>query len=280
MIGLDFPRHHLPTWSPKAPPPLFSLTTLREACLLHRFVSMLLSPLLAWLLWLSLAWAPAPAQARGSPSASPTTTLPTPTTALAARDVPITTTLPPVSVLLLDLPNDGTMQFPSTSMLYYGKGFHTETSVYAVITGTSGVGDGPQTNYYYQGPSGIHLGHIALTADTGDQLVTGTFDLQCSRGTSYAGWKCQYGYETTQGTSMYTTFTTNIQKQTMITPIPGLLEQMRKSEATQGVTGTPSFSPASLAAAAKSHAVRSALFSPTMLFSLVAGAVMLGALAL
>jgi len=149
-----------------------------------------------------------------------------PTRTLAARSVPVST-LDPVS---LRLPQ-GVPAGRDMSLLYVGQGFQTQTTVYAMVTGKPNVGDGPRTQYMYQDQTAVQVYHMSLSSDVGGQALTGHFDLGCSKATVGQDWVCKYGYETSQSTSTYTSFTTPLRPTTVFTPVKGLIQSMRKATA-------------------------------------------------
>lgn len=122
-----------------------------------------------------------------------------------------------------------------TSLYYYGSGFRPETSVFLLVTGSPGVGDGPQTTYLYEGPSEAYLANVLRTADLhdGNGTITGRFNVDClyPKGFGSGGW-CKLGRMTTQGTTMVSTYNTTMRPQSTMTPVLGLVDQMRQSTAT------------------------------------------------
>lgn len=165
---------------------------------------------------------------------------PTATKKLGARSVP-QSTLSPTSLFIPSLPGDESANDP-TSVYYYGEGFISYTSVYALITGRPSKDGGLKTNYMYQGPTEIKIPHVMRTAVVGDKTLSGLFDVDCSVKTGKnSGWQCQYGYETSGATSSYSVVPTNTQPNTFITPIVGKLDQAQKQSA-DGISDVPSFS--------------------------------------
>lgn len=101
-----------------------------------------------------------------------------PTKTLVARDVPLST-LSPASIFIPSLPGDKDATAP-TSIIYMGQGFISYTSVYALVTGEKGKGEGPKTNYMFQGPTEINVNKVMRTDAVGDVSTSGLFDVACS----------------------------------------------------------------------------------------------------
>lgn len=162
-----------------------------------------------------------------------------PTKALAARAVP-QSTLSPASIFIPSLPGDKDATAP-TSIIYMGQGFISYTSVYALVTGEKGKGEGPKTNYMFQGPTEININKVMRTDTVNDMSTAGLFNVACSSPKSGGpGWECQYAFQNKSEKTIYSTVTTRTDPNTMITPVIGLLNQRRRSTAT-GPTGTPGF---------------------------------------
>lgn len=162
-----------------------------------------------------------------------------PTKTLVARDVPLST-LSPASIFIPSLPGDKDATAP-TSIIYMGQGFISYTSVYALLTGEKGKGEGPKTNYMFQGPTEINVNKVMRTDAVGDVSTSGLFDVACSLPKSGGpSWECEYAYQNKSEKTVYSTVTTRTHPNTLITPVIGLLNQRRQSTAS-GPTGTPSF---------------------------------------
>jgi len=162
-----------------------------------------------------------------------------PTKTLVARDVPLST-LSPASIFIPSLPGDKDATAP-TSIIYMGQGFISYTSVYALVTGEKGKGEGPKTNYMFQGPTEINVNKVMRTDAVGDVSTSGLFDVACSLPKSGGpSWECEYAYQNKSEKTVYSTVTTRTHPNTLITPVIGLLNQRRQSTAS-GPTGTPSF---------------------------------------
>ena len=162
-----------------------------------------------------------------------------PTKTLVARDVPLST-LSPASIFIPSLPGDKDATAP-TSIIYMGQGFISYTSVYALVTGEKGKGEGPKTNYMFQGPTEIHVNKVMRTDAVGAVSTSGLFDVACSLPKSGGpSWECEYAYQNKSEKTVYSTVTTRTHPNTLITPVIGLLNQRRQSTAS-GPTGTPSF---------------------------------------
>ena len=162
-----------------------------------------------------------------------------PTKTLVARDVPLST-LSPASIFIPSLPGDKDGTAP-TSIIYMGQGFISYTSVYALVTGEKGKGEGPKTNYMFQGPTEINVNKVMRTDAVGDVSTSGLFDVACSLPKSGGpSWECEYAYQNKSEKTVYSTVTTRTHPNTLITPVIGLLNQRRQSTAS-GPTGTPSF---------------------------------------
>lgn len=185
----------------------------------------------------------------------------------------------PVAVYLPEWPMNMATGPAPTSVYYYGNGYQTQTSVYAMVTGAPGQDSGPATTYLYEEPSGMKYPHVQLTADPGNGTITAFFDLACSAGSTYNGWQCKAGYETSGKTSLFTTYRTNVGPNTMVTPVVGQIDQMQQSTASFGPSGVPSFAQASLNKYAHSGVPRAA---PRWLacMAALAATVVLGACAL
>lgn len=162
-----------------------------------------------------------------------------PTKTLVARDVPLST-LSPASIFIPSLPGDKDATAP-TSIIYMGQGFISYTSVYALLTGEKGKGEGPKTNYMFQGPTEINVNKVMRTDAVGDVSTSGLFNVACSLPKSGGpSWECEYAYQNKSEKTVYSTVTTRTHPNTLITPVIGLLNQRRQSTAS-GPTGTPSF---------------------------------------
>lgn len=162
-----------------------------------------------------------------------------PTKTLAARDVPLST-LSPTSIFVPSLPGDKDATAP-TSIIYMGQGFISYTSVYALVMGEKGKGEGPKTNYMFQGPTEIHVNKVMRTDAVGAVSTSGLFNVACSLPKSGGpSWECEYAYQNKSEKTVYSTVTTRTHPNTLITPVIGLLNQRRQSTAS-GPTGTPSF---------------------------------------
>lgn len=163
-----------------------------------------------------------------------------PTKTLAARAVPLST-LSPASIFIPSLPGDKDATAP-TSIIYMGQGFISYTSVYALVTGEEGRGEGPKTNYMFQGPTEININKVMRTDAVNHVSTSGLFNVACSSLTSGGpSWECQYAFQNKSEKTIYNTVTTRTDPNTMITPVIGLLNQRRQSTAS-GPTGTPGFS--------------------------------------
>lgn len=153
------------------------------------------------------------------------------------RSVPLST-LPTAAVYIPDLKGvvnpDG-----ETSLYYYGPGYYPESTVYALVTGKPGEGDGPKTTYLYEGATEAYLVNILRTADLddGNGTITGQFNVKCrySQGLGKDGY-CQYQRMTTQGTTIFSTFNTTAQAQTTFTPVRGEIQRVRQSQDTHTLT--------------------------------------------
>ncbi|WFD22550.1 hypothetical protein MEQU1_001222 [Malassezia equina] len=148
-----------------------------------------------------------------------------PTRTLAPRSVPIST-LPPVS---LRLPKE--LADVDMSLFYMGQGFQSQTTVYAMITGHPNAGDGPKTHYMYQDQTAVQFNRLDMATNVRGQSLSGMFDMGCERAKASKKWVCSYGVETSDSTSMYTTFTTPMQPVTTFTPVQGLLQSLRQATA-------------------------------------------------
>ena len=162
-----------------------------------------------------------------------------PTKTLAARDVPLST-LSPTSIFVPSLPGDKDATAP-TSIIYMGQGFISYTSVYALVMGEKGKGEGPKTNYMFQGPTEIHVNKVMRTDAVGDVSTSGLFNVACSLPKSAGpSWECEYAFQNQSEKTVYSTVTTRPNPNTMITPVIGVLNQRRRSTAS-GPTGIPRF---------------------------------------
>jgi len=122
-----------------------------------------------------------------------------------------------------------------------GQGFISYTSVYALVMGEKGKGEGPKTNYMFQGPTEINVNKVMRTDAVADVSTSGLFDVACSLPKSGGpSWECEYAYQNKSEKTVYSTVTTRTHPNTLITPVIGLLNQRRQSTAS-GPTGTPSF---------------------------------------
>ena len=110
-----------------------------------------------------------------------------PTKTLVARDVPLST-LSPASIFIPSLPGDKDATAP-TSIIYMGQGFISYTSVYALVTGEKGKGEGPKTNYMFQGPTEINVNKVMRTDAVGDVSTSGLLmsHVHCLRVAAPAG---------------------------------------------------------------------------------------------
>ncbi|WFD18954.1 hypothetical protein MCAP1_001167 [Malassezia caprae] len=173
-----------------------------------------------------------------------------PTRTLAGRSVPIST-LEPVSLRLpKDLPGERDM-----SLLYVGQGFQTQTTVYAMVTGKPNVGKGVQTNYMYQDETAVQFYHVPLTSDVRGETLSGLFGMGCSQTQAGNDWVCKYGLETSQSTSMYTTFTTTMRPTTVFTPVQGLVQSMRQATASGPSSPSPQVTQSNAGGPAPSRAL-------------------------
>lgn len=168
-----------------------------------------------------------------------------PTRTLAPRTVAVST-LSPVSVRLPEgLPNVRDM-----SLLYIGQGFQSQTTVYAMVTGKPDDANA-QTHYMYQDQTSMQFNHIPLTSSVGGQALTGLFGMGCGA-TVRNDWVCKYGYETSQSTSMYTTFTTSM-RPSVFTPVQGLIQSMRQATASGPSSPPPSVTQSNAGSPAPMH---------------------------
>lgn len=205
---------------------------------------------LLWLACLSLALATAMEPVR-------------PTRTLAPRSVPMST-LPPVS---LRLPKE--LADVDMSLFYMGQGFQSQTTVYAMITGHPNAGDGPKTQYMLQDQTAVQFNHLDMATNVRGQALSGLFDMGCKRAKAGKNWVCKYGVETSDSTSMYTTFTTPMQPVTTFTPVQGLLQSLRQATASGPAPPPPG-------AITPTNAGRSALVRPGPFF-LALGTLLLSA---
>ncbi|WFD43348.1 hypothetical protein MPSI1_002009 [Malassezia psittaci] len=185
---------------------------------------------------------PAPRVWEASPRAAPSVTQTAsseskPTASLdrrLIRSVPLST-LAPQSVYIPVMAGDQHANGPAdTSIYYFGHGYYTESSIFALVTGTAGVGSGAATTLLYQGPTEAYMANVLRTVDLGGSngTVTGRFNVDCfyTNGFNNDGY-CQYGMISSAQTTMITTYNSTASPQTTITPVLGLLEQMRASTA-------------------------------------------------
>ncbi|WFC99260.1 hypothetical protein MYAM1_002004 [Malassezia yamatoensis] len=150
------------------------------------------------------------------------------------RSVPLST-LAPQSVYIPGMAGDEHANGPAdTSIYYFGHGYYSESSIFALVTGTDGVGSGAATTLLYQGPTEAYLANVLRTVDLGGNngTVTARFNVDCfyEDGFNKEGY-CQYGMIASAQTTMITTYNSTASPQTTITPVLGLLEQMRASTA-------------------------------------------------
>lgn len=157
------------------------------------------------------------------------------------RDEPLKT-LPPRPVWIPEIYGvKSPGEKDDTSVYYYGIGNQPLTSVFALVTGKPGEGDGPQTTFLYEGKSEAYIADVLRTANLGNEngTVTGHFNIKCmyEHGMSRGGY-CKVGMRTSDDTTMLSTYNSTGTPQTTMTPTQGLLERMRQKTAS-GIRDIP-----------------------------------------
>lgn len=180
----------------------------------------------------------------------------TPTKTLAARTVPLST-MPPVSIFVPSLPGDAQATEP-TSIYYYGQGFISYTSVFALVNGEPGKGDGPRTEMMYQGPTEIKVAKVMRTEYVDKESRSGLYDVQCKKSNG-DNWNCRYMLESGTATTTYYEVSTQTNPNTLITPVIGKLDQLRRSTA-KGFSDIPSMSNGKVQHHSPSNGVAPTLF--------------------
>ncbi|WFD30851.1 hypothetical protein MSPP1_001875 [Malassezia sp. CBS 17886] len=169
-----------------------------------------------------------------APRASATTSIGAPTRSepLEKRTVPLKT-FDPVSLFIPDLPGDVHPKVAQTDIYYYGTGHYPESTVYALVTGSKGVSDGPKTSYLYADGTVVYVPNQLRTANIGHGTTTAIFNLKCKHGKGMAQkGSCSYEYFNEELTTAYTKFRSKLPYDTTITPVQGQLQRMRQSDAT------------------------------------------------
>lgn len=188
-----------------------------------------------------------------------------PTMALQRREIALST-LDPVPLYIPDL-RGAVGEAKATSVVYYGPGYYPESTVYALITGAQGEGEGPKTTLMYEGASEVYVPHLLRTADMkdGNGTITGIFNIRCKydNGLGHRPGYCEYERLAAQKTTSISTFNTTIQAQTTITPVAGELQQRRQSMAT-GLSTIPPAPTQSGGLHSGAYALRYSMASSTM----------------
>lgn len=156
------------------------------------------------------------------------------------RSVPLKT-YSPMGVYLPSFPGDkGSVAGDGTRVYFLGTGFRSETSIWALVTGKKGVGNGPATSFLFNGPSALQMANVERTVDTGNGTVTGRFGFGCElKSKTFSSMQCKLKYQTSDITSEYTTYFTKTNPVTTVTPIHGLLQHIQQKEATHTLSEVP-----------------------------------------
>ena len=146
--------------------------------------------------------------------------------ALARRSVSLST-MSPVSLYSPDLEGDvakGKDPDGKTKVYYLGKGYHTETSVYALVAGSAGR---EKTAYLYHASTQLYLPHLYRTATLKNgTTVSGIFNIGCKyKNGMGSGGACTMMYQMgPKETTKYRTTKHTIDPMTTVTPVRGQLQ--------------------------------------------------------
>lgn len=146
--------------------------------------------------------------------------------ALARRSVSLST-MRPVSLYIPDLEGDvakGKDPNGKTKVYYLGKGYHTETSVYALVAGSSGH---ENTAYLYHASTQLYLPRLYRTATLKNgTTISGIFNIGCKyKDGMGAGGTCTMMYQMgPKETTKYLTTKHTINPMTTVTPVRGQLQ--------------------------------------------------------